>query len=194
MGKPLKLIWAEGITGLKSEQQVEQEDNRIEFPDADDTALVLAALLDYQEIDGGSSLMDMGVDGIHDTEIDFATFFADWRDVGEFVTVTDQTWQPKGSGAFVTWSNYQNSSNLVNDVDLVVNASILYLLSRTGKQDTPGFDEAVQLINMAAEQGIHRTVDHQEHDYRMLPPLTYHSITQTIIFFSLLCHVPTPME
>jgi hypothetical protein len=73
-------------------------------------------------------------------------------------TVKDQTWKPKGSGAFVTWFNYQNSS-LTQDVDLAVNANILYLLGRTGKQDTPGFDEAVQLINAAAEQGIHRTED-----------------------------------
>jgi hypothetical protein len=127
-------------------------------PDADDTSLVLAALLDHQEIDGGNSLMDLGADGVYDDAIDFATFFADWRDVGEFATVTDQTWKQASSGAFVTWFNYQNSS-VTQDVDLAVNANILYLLGRTGKQDTPGFDEAVQLINGAAEQGLHRTED-----------------------------------
>jgi hypothetical protein len=114
--------------------------------DADDTAAIYAALLDDAALDGGPG-----------TDVPFHQFFVDWRDLGIVRRRLHQPWLRPASGAFLTWLNYQDSSNhYPNDVDLVVNASVLFALGRSGRLDVPGVVEAVGLINEATALGLHR--------------------------------------
>lgn len=116
--------------------------------DADVTGAVYAALLDNQLLDGGPA-----------SAVPFEQFFADWRDTGLVPLRLNPPWLPDASGAFLTWLNYQESTvpPVPNDVDLVVNATVLYALGRHDLLATPGVAEAIALINTATEQGLHRT-------------------------------------
>ncbi len=116
--------------------------------DADVTGAVYAAILDDAELDGGPG-----------TAVEFENLFADWRDTGAVPRRLNPEWLAEASGAFFTWLNYQPAgvSPVPNDVDIVVNATVLYALGRFGRLDTEGADEAIALINMVVEQGLHRT-------------------------------------
>jgi hypothetical protein len=114
--------------------------------DADVTATSYAALLDHAALDGGSSV-----------DAPFHQFFADWRDLGIVPRRWNPPWLPPASGAFLTWLGYRRDFLLYpNDVDLVVNANVLFALGRDGRLDVPGVPEAVELINQATALGLHR--------------------------------------
>ncbi len=115
--------------------------------DADVTATTYAALLDDAAVDGGPG-----------TGVAYERFFADWRDVGIVPRRLNQQWLPAASGAFLTWLSYSEPGAAVypNDVDLVVNANVLYALGRGGRLNTPGVAESVDLINRAVALGLHR--------------------------------------
>jgi len=113
--------------------------------DADVTATTFAALLDDDLLDGG-----YGIDSAPER------FLADWRDTGEVPLRFRPAWLPEQSGVFLTWLPYGNPWT-PNDVDLVVNANVLFALARYGRLETPGVSEAVDLINQVTEQGLHRT-------------------------------------
>jgi len=122
---------------------------RLAIPsDADVTATTYAALLDHHDLDDG-----------HEVNVAIETFFADWRDTGEHPLRYSPEWLPPQSGAFLTWLMYREpeAETFGNDLDLVVNANVLYALARYGKGATPGFEESVALINSAVTQGLHRT-------------------------------------
>ncbi len=123
--------------------------NRLAIPsDADVTGAVYTAILDDAELDGGPG-----------SAIAFENFFADWRDTGDVPRRLNPDWLQESSGSFFTWLNYQpvEVSPVPNDVDLVVNATVLYALGRYDRLDTEGVDEAIALINSVVEQGIHRS-------------------------------------
>jgi hypothetical protein len=113
--------------------------------DADVTATTFAALLDDDLLDGG-----YGVNSAPEK------FFSDWRDTGDVPLRFRPVWLPEESGAFLTWLCY-GSPWTPNDVDLVVNANVLFALARYRLLETPGVSEAIALINQITEQGLHRT-------------------------------------
>lgn len=116
--------------------------------DADVTGTTYAALLDDQILDGGE-----GASGA------FASLFSDWRDTGAVPLRFRPAVFPNKSGAFLTWLAYAGPGAPVygNDIDLVVNANVLYALARFGLTDTPGYLEAVSLIVSSITQDLHRT-------------------------------------
>ncbi|MBX7257727.1 MAG: hypothetical protein K1Y02_15305 [Candidatus Hydrogenedentes bacterium] len=116
--------------------------------DADVTATTYTTLLDDALLDGGPG-----------PAVSFEQFFADWRDTGAIPLRLTPDWLPHASGAYLTWLSYlaPPDAPIPNDVDLVVDANVLYALARHGKTDTPGFAETVALINSAVQQGLHRT-------------------------------------
>lgn len=115
--------------------------------DADVTATTYAAMLDDFHLDGGPG-----------TSVALEQFFADWRDTGVAPRRLDPEWLPDATGAFFTWLMYKDPpvDTFPNDIDLVVNANVLHALARYGKTSTPGFEEAVALINSVVQQGLHR--------------------------------------
>ena len=119
--------------------------------DADVTSTTYAALLDDAIFDGGPG-----------TTAAFQHFFGDWRDVGVVPRRLNPPWLPHASGAFLTWLTYRDLPFPLfpNDVDLVVNANVLYSLARYHRLDVPGVADAAGLINLAAGLGLHR--DHPE--------------------------------
>ena len=116
--------------------------------DADDTALVYAALLDHARLDGGPEVTE-----------NFERFFSDWRDLGQAPRHNDVPWLPADSEAYLTWLNYGDdpAHPKPNDVDIIVNANVLYSLGRYGRLDTAGVAQAVAIINAAIESGAHRS-------------------------------------
>jgi hypothetical protein len=114
--------------------------------DADTTAAVYASLLDNAVVDGGPEV-----------SVAFERFFSDWRDLGQVPQRNQQPWIPKNSGAFLTWLAYRDdpAKPNINDMDILVNANILYALGRYGRLETPGVAEAIGLINGAILSGVH---------------------------------------
>jgi hypothetical protein len=121
--------------------------------DADDTATVHAA-----------RLTDMRLDGGPEANWNLARFFEDWRDTGDTPRRLNPWWLPNPSGVFFTWLNY-GEPDTVNDIDLVVNANVLYALGRFGLLGTPGVQDAVALINSATLEGLHRNHHEDITDY-----------------------------
>jgi hypothetical protein len=119
--------------------------------DADVTANTYAALRDDAMLDGGPG-----------SPVAFERFFVDWRDVGAVPRRLNPSWLPPASGAFLTWLTYrdQPSPQFPNDVDLVVNANVLYALARAHRLDAPGVAESAGLIGLVTSLGLHR--DHAE--------------------------------
>ncbi len=115
--------------------------------DADVTATTYAALLDDATLDGGPGI-----------EVPFHQFFLDWRDLGVVPRRRNPAWLAPASGAFLTWLTYRDPSlpTFPNDVDLVVNANVLFALGRNDRLDLAGAAEAVELINEATALGLHR--------------------------------------
>ena len=115
--------------------------------DADVTATTYATLLDDARLDGGGN----GHPG------HFERFFVDWRDVGVVPRRLNPSWLPPASGAFLTWLTYRQPvfPLFPNDVDLVVNANVLYSLGRVDRLSVPGVAEAIELINLATALGLH---------------------------------------
>lgn len=121
--------------------------NRYGIPtDADVTSTTFACLLDDKEIDGGPG-WDKSV----------TKPFTDNLDTGEDKLRIILPWLGEESGTFLTWL-YQRQGRRIdgNDVDLVVNANVLFALGRYGLLDTPGVDAAVAAINLATSLGKHR--------------------------------------
>jgi len=115
--------------------------------DADVTATTYATLLDDAILDGGRG-----------TQVAFERFFIDWRDVGVVPRRSNPSWLPPASGTFLTWLTYRDEPFPIfpNDVDLVVNANVLYALARYNRLGVPGVTDAVSLINEVVALGLHR--------------------------------------
>ena len=115
--------------------------------DADVTATTYATLLDDAIFDGGAG-----------SGVNFERFFVDWRDLGVVPRRVNPPWLPPASGAFLTWLTYRDRPFPLfpNDVDLVVNANVLYTLARYDRLDVPGVAEAVGFINLVTALGLHR--------------------------------------
>jgi hypothetical protein len=115
--------------------------------DADVTATTYATLLDDAIFDGGPG-----------SDVPFERFFLEWRDLGTVPRRLNPEWLPPASGAFLTWLAYRDRPVPLfpNDVDLVVNANVLYALARYGRLDLPGAAEAVEYINLVTALGLHR--------------------------------------
>ncbi len=116
--------------------------------DADDTATIYAALLDNALLDDGPEVV-----------VQFEQFFADWRDLGLLTLAHRPDWLKPDSGAFLTWLAYLDDpgNHVQNDVDIIVNANILYVLGRYERLDVPGVQEAIELINATIEAGYHQS-------------------------------------
>jgi len=153
----LEILQGPVLMGSRTPLNLAVYPNALALPsDADVTGAVYAALEDHARLDGGPTVNEP-----------FEQFFADWRDDGTVPRRLNPDWLPDASGAFFTWLNYQESSvaPVPNDVDLVVNATVLYTLGRSGHLNTPGVNEAVALINNVTAQGIHRTAFDEITDY-----------------------------
>jgi hypothetical protein len=123
--------------------------------DADVTAATWVALLDDALLDGGAG----SAGGLE-------SFFADWRDVGAVPRRLNPPWLPPASGTFLTWLAYRDDGALFpNDVDLVVNANVLFALGRHDLLDLAGAAEAVALINDVVAAGVHRDHPDEITDY-----------------------------
>lgn len=116
--------------------------------DADVTATVYAALLDHHEIDQGTAVT-----------ADIGAIFGANRHIDNVPLRFDPEWLNKNTGVYLTWfmDNGPDSPQYGNDVDLVVNANVLFALARYGLEDTAGFSETAALINEAIWNGLHRT-------------------------------------
>ncbi|MBM4041109.1 MAG: hypothetical protein FJ290_21625 [Planctomycetes bacterium] len=102
-------------------------------PDADDTAVVWAALRDQAEADGAP------VPGPP------LGLFSAWRDLGQVPLRFPAAWLERPSGLFLTLFD-----GGINDLDLAANANVLYLLARCGRLDLPGAAEATATLNRHA--------------------------------------------
>ena len=124
--------------------------------DADVTATVYAALLDNAQFDNGPPI---------NTAIE--QYFLDWRDLGQVPRRLNPDWLHHASGTFLTWLNYRDPPNnfIPNDVDLVVNANVLYVLARYDHLNILGVEEAISYINTATQQRFHVTRPEEVSDY-----------------------------
>jgi hypothetical protein len=115
--------------------------------DADVTSTTYASLLDDAAVDGGTG-----------SDVRFERFFADWRDLGIVPRRVNPPWLVPASGTFLTWLTYraQPLPLYPNDVDLVVNANVLYALGRYRRLNVPGIAEAIASINLVTALGLHR--------------------------------------
>lgn len=115
--------------------------------DADVTATTYASLLDAANLDGAPR-----------SPVAFERFFVDWRDVGLVPRRLNPSWLPPASGAFLTWLTYRDPQFPLfpNDVDVVVNANVLFALGRHRRLNVRGAAEAVRLINFVTALGLHR--------------------------------------
>ena len=113
--------------------------------DSDVTANIYACILDDAMLDRGPGVNEAIGHG-----------FSDWRDLGVIFRRNNPDWMPAATGAFLTWFSYRDPPDptLPNDVDIVVNANVLYALGRYGELDTPGAVQAITLINVAIARGV----------------------------------------
>lgn len=134
-------------SGVRAPLNVPFYANHLMIPtDADDTAAVYAVLLDHAMLDGGAAV-----------SVAFERFFADWRDLGQVPRRNNPDWLPPASGAYLTWLAYHDDPARPgpNDVDVVVNANVLYTLGRYGRLDTPGASDAIMIISEAVQTDLH---------------------------------------
>ncbi|GMV98923.1 MAG: hypothetical protein AMXMBFR84_00630 [Candidatus Hydrogenedentota bacterium] len=126
-------------------------------PDADTTACILAARLNGSLMDGGTLPPDSSC--LH--------VLTDWRDTGQVMRRLNPSWLQDQSGLFLTWLDYRFPGDpfAENDVDLLVNANVLFAMARFGRLDLPGVSDAVSTINSIVEQGLHRTAFHTVSEY-----------------------------
>ncbi len=116
--------------------------------DADVTATVYAALLDHQSLDDGPAVT-----------VDIETLFGANRHIDDVLMRFSPAWLNRNSGAYLTWfmDHGPGAQQYGNDVDLVVNANILFALARYGLHDAAGFSETAALLNESIANGLHRT-------------------------------------
>lgn len=148
-GVLFELLGGPVLLGTRTPLNLDWYPNGLALPsDADVTGAVYTALLDDAALDGGAGFAAAP-----------EQFFADLRDDGSVPRRLNPPWLPDESGAFLTWLNYQPGGvdPAPNDVDLVVNATVLYALGRLNALDTSGVNESIALINDVVAQGIHRT-------------------------------------
>ncbi len=110
------------------------------FPDTDDTALVLAARVDASRLDGHPAI-----------KRPIAALFTPWRDL-RGVPRRLPAWLEAGSGAFLTWMMPPARGRAGNDVDVAVNANILWALGRYGELESAGVRQTVGLIERVVRE------------------------------------------
>jgi len=115
------------------------------WPDADDTALVHAALADEAEREGEPK-----------PKAALGTLFASRRDLGRR-PIRFPPDLPHASGLFLTWL-LPPTAGIPNNVDLVVNANVVRTLARADARSTPGFDRAVEALIEATRSRRHHDV------------------------------------
>jgi hypothetical protein len=117
--------------------------------DADTTANIYEALLTASELDGGSPATD-----------DPVPLFERWRDLGQEPMRVRHSWMPNPSGGYLTWLADRDSPQprTPQDVDLLVNANVLFCLGRRQRLDAEGVTEAAALIQQAVSTGRQRDV------------------------------------
>lgn len=104
--------------------------------DADDDVNIMVALLNDKLIDGGP-----GPDRAIDDHI------CNYRDDGSSRFRFKYNWLPHASGAFLTFFGVHYNGD--NELDLGVNANVLYGLGRFNRLDAAGAADAIKLINHA---------------------------------------------
>jgi hypothetical protein len=120
--------------------------------DADSTSTICVSLLEQAAQDDVSPPEDV-----------FTPLFEAWRDTGASPLRRSFDWLPEDSGVFLTWLTFE--PEIANDVDIVVNANVLFALARLGRLDAEGADEAVALINNVVAAGLHRSRPGELSDY-----------------------------
>jgi len=130
-------------------------------PDADDTAVIYAALWEAHRLDSAPEPNPP----FH--------LFAEWRHTGREDLLADPDWLPEASGAFLTWFGSRR-----NDVDLVVNANVLYMLARFGRLGTEGAGDAQALIRNAIAGRMAGSVRDDIEQYYPNPMVAYHGIVR----------------
>ena len=89
------------------------------------------------------------------TPYPFWNTLCEWTDRGQARLRWNPAWLPPQSGAFLTWLPEQETVGNLNDVDLLVNANVLYAFGYFGRLDTRGVQEAVRLINQSVLNAPH---------------------------------------
>ena len=112
------------------------------WADADDTAVIHATLANHARLEDGAP---------HEARLD--RILERWRDDGTHPRAFPD-WLESRSGLYLTWLFPDSHRDLTNDVDLVVNANVLYALARLGQRESvPGV--AARLVR-AIRAGRHR--------------------------------------
>ena len=114
------------------------------WTDADDTAVIYAALADHARAEGHSPPAD---------RLDRALSY--WRDDGRH-NRTFPRWMAQRSGLYLTWLFPDCRARTENDIDLVVNANVLYALARLGQTAPP---EVAPALIAATRAGRHHRAD-----------------------------------
>lgn len=122
--------------------------------DADDTSTAVSFQYFYSRLFPKSGITT-----------DFAALerICDFRDIDRDREDGRDSWKGKNSGAFLTWIKDENAPVFsrpeigiiplaVNNVDVVVNANVLFAMALTGRKDLPGYHDCVRLIAKAAEK------------------------------------------
>ncbi len=116
------------------------------WPDADDTAFIYTAYLDAAV-----------AEGLPKPDLPAERLFGTWRDTGN-VPVLFPKWREKPTGLFLTWFAGTPEQEIVNDIDLNVNANVLSVLGRYGRLDLPGVEEAIYFITKVVEDGLYKNI------------------------------------
>jgi hypothetical protein len=122
--------------------------------DADDTSTAVSFQHFYRSLFPGSGV-----------EVDMPALerICDFRDIDRVREDGRDSWKGKNTGAFLTWIKDEKAPVFdnpeigiiplaVNNVDVVVNANVLFAMALTGRKDLPGYGDCVRLIRKAAEK------------------------------------------
>ena len=124
--------------------------------DSDNSSLAVGFLMQYQRWKNNS---------IPDTDLTPLDLFPSFRDLNRKIADRHNKCMGHETGAFLTWLKNEDANVFsnpesgiiplaVNNVDIVVNANILFTLSLAEKRTMPGYREAVRLIARVIKEGI----------------------------------------
>lgn len=122
--------------------------------DADDTSTAVSFQHFYRALFPESGIQ---------TDMAALERISDFRDINREREDGRDSWKGKNTGAFLTWIKDENAPVFanpeigiiplgVNNVDVVVNANVLFAMALTGRKDLPGYYDCVRLIRQAAEK------------------------------------------
>jgi len=121
--------------------------------DSDNTSMAVGFMLKYKQLNQRVSDVDL-------SPLDLFPLF---RDLDRKLTDRCNICLGRETGSFLTWLKDENEYVFsapelgiiplsVNNVDIVINANVLFALSLAGKSNLPGFAEATKLLSRVIEE------------------------------------------